>query len=123
MTTKLASIKHEKHEIDADDQILGQLATRVAQLLVGKGKPYFVRHLDCGDFVTVTSANKIKVTGKKEEIKKYTRFSGYPGGLKTTTLKNLRQEKPTEIIRHAVYGMLPNNKLRDRWMARLEIKE
>lgn len=122
MTTKLSDIAHEKHEISADGVILGQLATKVAQLLTGKSKSYFVRHLDCGDFVTVVDAGKVKVTGKKEE-KKYTRYSGYPGGLKTTTLKTLREEKPSEIIRHAVLGMLPNNKLRDRWMARLEIKE
>ena len=122
MNTKISDIKRDKHEIDVAGQILGQLATRVAQLLVGKNKPYFVRHLDCGDFVTVTSASKVKVTGKKEDNKKYTRYSGFPGGLKTTVLKDLRREKPTEIIHHAVYGMLPNNKLRDRWMARLDIK-
>lgn len=121
MITKLADIRHDKHDVDADGIILGQLASQVAGLLVGKSKPYFTRHLDCGDFVTVTSAGKVKVTGKKEE-KKYTSFSGYPGGLKTTTLGKLREENPERIIRHAVYGMLPNNKLRDRWMARLDIK-
>lgn len=121
MITKLSDIKHDKHEVSADGVILGQLASRVATLLVGKNKPYFTRHLDCGDSVTVTSAGKVKVTGKKEE-KKYTSFSGYPGGLKITTLKRLREENPERIIRHAVYGMLPNNKLRDRWIARLDIK-
>ena len=121
MITKLADIKHNKHEVDANGIILGQLASRVAGLLTGKSKPYFTRHLDCGDFVSVTNASKIKVTGKKEELKKYPRYSGYPAGLKTRVLKDLRVSKPTEIIRHAVYGMLPNNKLRDRWMARLTI--
>ncbi len=121
MITKLADIKHDKHEVDANGIILGQLASRVAGLLTGKSKPYFTRHLDCGDFVSVTNASKIKVTGKKEELKKYPRYSGYPAGLKTRVLKDLRVSKPTEIIRHAVYGMLPNNKLRDRWMARLTI--
>ncbi len=122
MITKLQDIKHDKHDVDAAGQILGQLATKISLLLVGKNKPYFVRHLDCGDFVTVDNASLVKVTGKKEDLKKYTRYSGYPGGLKTKTLKNLRKEKPTEIVHHAVYGMLPNNKLRDRWMARLTIK-
>lgn len=122
MVTKLTDIKHDKHEVDATNQILGRLATRVATTLVGKTKPYFVRHLDCGDFVTVTNASKVKTTGKKESLKKYTSFSGYPAGLKTRVLKDLRETKPERIIRHAVYGMLPNNKLRARWMARLEIK-
>ncbi len=121
MQTKLSDIKHEKHEVDAADQILGRLATRVATLLTGKSKPYFVRHLDCGDFVAVTNAGKVKVSGKKELNKKYTHFSGYPGGLKTKTLSKLRQEKPEEIIRHAVLGMLPKNKLQRIWIARLEV--
>jgi len=121
MVTKLSDIKHDKHNLDADGIILGQLASKVAGLLTGKSKTYFTRHLDCGDFVTVTNAAKVKVTGKKE-MKKYTSYSGYPGGLKTTTLGKLREENPERIIHHAVSGMLPNNKLRDRWMARLDIK-
>lgn len=120
MPTKLSDIKHAKHEVDADGQVLGRLATRVATLLTGKNKPYFTRHLDCGDFVTVANASKVKVSGKKELNKKYPRFSGYPGGLKTKTLSKLRQEKPEEIIRHAVLGMLPKNKLQKIWIARLE---
>ena len=120
--TKIKDITHEKHEFDAKDQILGRLATKIATLLVGKGKPYFVRHLDCGDFVTVTNAKLVKVTGKKETQKLYTHYSGFPGGLKVKSLKAVRSEKPTEIIRHAVWGMLPNNKLRDIWINRLTIK-
>ena len=122
MATKLSDIKREKHKLDAKDQVLCRLATKIATLLVGKGKPYFVRHLDCGDFVTVVNAASVKTTGKKDDQKKYTRYSGYPGGLKTKTLKVLRRENPTEIIHHAVYGMLPNNKLRNIWITRLEIK-
>ncbi|OGG05580.1 50S ribosomal protein L13 [Candidatus Gottesmanbacteria bacterium RIFCSPHIGHO2_01_FULL_42_12] len=118
--TKISEITHATHEIDAQGQILGRLATGVAQLLVGKNKTYFVRHLDCGDFVTVKNAEKVKVTGKKEEKKVYTNYSGYPGGLKTTPIKRMRQERPTEIIKRAVKGMLPNNKLRDVWMSRLK---
>ena len=122
MTTKQSDIKRDKHEIDAKDQVLGRLSTKVAQLLVGKSKPYFVRHLDCGDFVTVKNAKLVKVTGKKETQKVYTRYSGYPAGLHKITLSKLRKENPTEIIRKAVWGMLPNNKLRDRWIARLTIE-
>ena len=123
MTTKLADIKHEKHEIDAGGQILGRLATQVATLLMGKKKPYFVRHLDCGDFVTVTNAAKVKTTGNKEITKVYTRFSGYPGGLKSKTLKAVREENPGRIVHHAVLGMLPKNKLQRIWISRLTIKD
>jgi large subunit ribosomal protein L13 len=120
--TKISNIKHDSHTLSANGQILGRLATKAANLLMGKSKPYFVRHLDCGDFVTINDAAKVKVTGKKETKKLYTRFSGYPGGLKTKTLKAIRQEKPTEIIHHAVLGMLPDNKLKKFWMERLTIK-
>lgn len=122
MTTKLSDIKHDKHELDAQGQILGRLATKVATILVGKNKPYFVRHLDCGDFVTVTNAARVQVTGKKEEKKMYDSYSGYPGGRKVKPLNVLRAQKPTEIIHQAVWGMLPNNKLRDIWIKRLIIK-
>jgi large subunit ribosomal protein L13 len=88
---------------------------------MGKSKPYFVRHLDCGDFVVVINARHVRVTGKKEEQKVYTRYSGYPGGLKKETLRQLREQKPTEILNHAVLGMLPKNKLRKSMLARLFI--
>ncbi len=114
--TKISEITHEKHEVDAADQVLGRLATKIALLLVGKNKPNFVRHLDCGDFVKVLNADKVRVTGKKESKKIYTSFSGYPGGLKTTPFKMMNK---TEIIKKAVRGMLPNNKWRDVWIARL----
>ncbi|MEK7565455.1 MAG: 50S ribosomal protein L13 [Patescibacteria group bacterium] len=120
--TKVSDIKHESHTLDADGQILGRLATKIASLLVGKSKSYFVRHLDCGDFVIINNAAKVKVTGKKETDKLYTHYSGYPGGLKTKTLRMIRKEKPTAIIHHAVSGMLPNNKLKKFWMERLTIK-
>lgn len=116
-TTKLADIKHEAQEIDAKGEVLGRLATKIANLLTGKNKTYFTRHLDCGDFVTVKNAKEIKVTGKKFTNKVYTRFSGYPNGLKKTVLKNMDPEK---VIHHAVWGMLPNNKLRDVWIKRLK---
>lgn len=121
VSPKQNTITHDKHEMDANGQILGRLATKIATLLTGKSKNYFVRHLDCGDFVNVTNASKVVVTGKKADQKKYGNYSGYPGGLKEKTYKQVMKEKPEEILRHAVYGMLPNNKLRDRWIRRLTI--
>lgn len=104
-------IKREKHVIDASGKILGKLASDVALLLMGKHKPNFVPYLDNGDFVVVTNAGKIKVTGKKMSQKKYTRHSGYPGGLKIETFDKLMDKDPRKIIEHAVKGMLPKNRL------------
>ncbi len=117
--TKAKQIKREWHLIDLNDQTLGRIATKIAVLLMGKSKPYFVRNLDCGDYVVVINANAVAVTGKKEEKKVYVRHSGYPGGFKSETLKELRQRKPGDIIIHAVKGMLPDNRLKDRMLARL----
>lgn len=115
--TKLADIKHEVIEVDAKGLVLGRLATKVANLLVGKNKTYFVRYLDCGDFVTVKNAGEAKVTGNKLEKKVYTRYSGYPAGLSKVTMKNVA---PEERLHKAVLGMLPNNKLRAVWIKRLK---
>lgn len=120
-TTKLADIKHDKHEIDAKGQVVGRLAVEVAQLLVGKNKPYFVRHLDCGDFVKITNAKDVVLTGKKWSQKTYGNYSGYPGGLKVKNAAKIRDEKPEEILRHAILGMLPKNKLLKFWVARLDV--
>lgn len=117
--TKASQIKREWHLIDVKDQTLGRIATKIAVLLMGKSKPYFVRNLDCGDYIVVINANAVHVTGKKEENKVYIRHSGYPGGFKSETLKELRQRKPGDIIIHAVKGMLPDNRLKDRMLARL----
>jgi large subunit ribosomal protein L13 len=97
--------------IDADGRILGRLATRVANLLRGKNKPQYVDFMDTGDFVVVINAEKIKVTGKKLEQKKYYSHTGYPGGIKEKSLGELMDKKPEEVIRKAVWGMLPKNKL------------
>jgi large subunit ribosomal protein L13 len=97
--------------IDADGRILGRLATKVATLLRGKSKPQYVDFMDTGDFVVVINAEKIKVTGKKLEQKKYYSHTGYPGGIKEQTLGELMNKKPEEVIRKAVWGMLPKNKL------------
>ncbi len=97
--------------INAEGKILGRLATEVAVLLRGKRKPEFAHFVDCGDFVVVINAEKINVTGKKLEQKKYYSHSGYPGGLKVKTLKELLDKKPEEVVRKAVWGMIPKGKL------------
>lgn len=118
-TTREKDIKREWHLINVKDEVLGRVSTKIANLLMGKGKPYFVRNLDCGDYVIVINAKDVKVTGKKELLKKYYKYSGYPGGFKAETLGDLRNRKPQEIIRHAVSGMLPQNKLKSRMLKRL----
>lgn len=120
-TTKASDIIRNWHIIDVKGKVLGRISTEIAKLLIGKQKPYFVSHLDCGDYVVVTNAKDVVLTGKKETGKKYYRHSGYPGGFKTETLDKLRQRKPEEIIIHAVKGMLPQNKLRDRMLKRLYV--
>jgi large subunit ribosomal protein L13 len=117
--TKASDITREWHLIDVKDKTLGRIASEIAQLLMGKAKPYFVRNLDCGDYVVVVNASVVKTTGKKEEQKKYYRHSGYPGGFKEESLKELRVRKPEDIITHAVKGMLPDNRLKDRMLTRL----
>lgn len=107
--------------IDANGQILGRLATEIAGLLMGKNKPYFVPHLDCGDYVVVINAAEIKVTGKKSEQKKYSRHSGYPGGFRQVTFNEQMVRDPRKIIRHAVSGMLPKNKLQAERLKKLKI--
>lgn len=119
--TKAKEIKRKRHLVDAKGKVLGRLATKIAGLLIGKDKPYFIPYLDCGDFVVVINAKKVKVTGKKENQKTYTRYSGYPGGLKEETLERLRKRRPEEIIHHAVSGMLPKNKLRKKRLKRLHV--
>lgn len=114
MSTNVMSAKDIKrgwHLIDAKDQILGRLSGQIATKLMGKHKANFVPYLDSGDFVVVTNAQFIKVTGKKENQKKYVRHSGYPGGLRVETLAQKRKNKPEDIIKKAVSGMLPKNKL------------
>ncbi len=97
--------------INAEGKTLGRLATEVAVLLRGKRKPEFAHFVDCGDFVVIINAEKVNVTGKKLEQKKYYSHSGYPGGLKVKTLKELLDTKPEEVVRKAVWGMIPKGKL------------
>lgn len=114
-------ITRDWHLIDVKDRVLGREAVAIAHKLMGKGKTYFANNMDCGDYVVVVNAKEVKATGKKELLKKYTNYSGYPGGLRTRTLKELRAQDPREIITHAVMGMLPKNKLRAQMMKRLYV--
>ena len=114
-------IKREKHILDAGGKILGRLATEVATILMGKKKPQFVPYLDTGDFVVVTNASKVKMTGKKMQTKTYTRHSGYPGGLKVETFDKLIIRRPEYIIEHAVSGMLPHSKLGRQMIKKLKV--
>jgi len=97
--------------VDAQEQVLGRLATRVAGVIRGKYKPVFTPNMDAGDFVVVINAEKVKVTGKREMLKQYVRYSGYPGGQKFTSLQEMLAKKPEFVIQHAVKGMLPKNRL------------
>lgn len=117
--TKQKDVQRSWHLINLHGQTLGRVSVQMAELLMGKGKPYFVRNLDCGDFIIAINAKDVEVSGKKETQKIYYRYSGYPGGLKRKTLSDLRTTKPEEIIYHAVKGMLPQNRLRDRMLKRL----
>ena len=109
------------YEIDAEGKILGKLATEIAVKLMGKHKVSYTPHVDGGDFVIVTNAEKIAVTGNKLLAKKYYRHSGYPGGLKTRSLEEMLAKQPTEVIRKAVERMLPKNKLGSQMIGRLKI--
>lgn len=120
-STKVSTIKRDWHLVDVNGLALGRISTEIAKLLMGKSKPYFVRNLDCGDHVIVVNADKVKLTGKKEESKKYYRHSMYPGGLKAESAKELRVRRPEEIVARAVKGMLPQNRLRDKMLTRLHV--
>ncbi len=121
VATKAKEIRRDWHLVDVRNQIVGRIATKIATILMGKSKPYFVRYLDCGDHVVVVNAKEVKVTGKKPIQKIYTTYSGYPGGLRSESLRDLMNRKPEEVMRHAVYGMLPKNKLRDSMIKRLHV--
>ena len=107
--------------VDAKNKILGRMAVKIATVLIGKNKPTYAPEADRGDFVVVINAEKIKVTGNKKENKVYYKHSGYAGGLKSITLKRLQEKNPTTIIKMAVKGMLPKNKLQAKRTKRLKI--
>lgn len=118
---KAGQIERKWHLVDVKDKVLGRESVAIAHKLMGKGKSYFANNLDCGDFVVVVNAKEVRVTGNKELLKKYTNYSGYPGGLRTRTLKEVRAQKPEEVITRAVAGMLPKNKLRAQMLKRLYV--
>lgn len=120
-SAKPSDVTRKWYILDASQAPLGRTASLVATLLTGKGKPQFTQHIDCGDFVVITNAANIKVTGNKLEDKMYYRHSGYPGGLKEAQLKDVLIKTPERAIYEAVHGMLPVNKLRDARLARLKI--
>lgn len=122
-SVRSVEINRRWHLLDASNQILGRLATRIARLLMGKHKPIYTRHLDTGDYVIVINANKIRVTGNKLKQKSYYRHSGYPGGLKVQSLEELLQSYPKRVIEHAVKGMLPHNRLGAKMIKKLRIYE
>jgi len=120
-SVKLGEIERAWRVVDADGATLGRLATQIASTLRGKHKPTFSPHLDTGDAVVVVNAAKIKVTGKKLQDKAYVRHSGYPGGFKSETLERLLERRPEEVIRRAVRGMLPQNRLGEKMARKLYI--
>jgi large subunit ribosomal protein L13 len=107
--------------VDATGQTLGRLATQIADALRGKSKPEYTPHIDTGDFVIVVNAERISVTGNKRTEKKYYRHSGYPGGIKERTLAEMLDRRPEEVIRHAVKGMLPRNRLARKQLTKLKV--
>jgi large subunit ribosomal protein L13 len=120
-SAKTGEVSRDWYLVDADGKTLGRLATQIADRLRGKGKPQFTPHIDTGDFVVVVNAEKIAVTGKKLEDKRYYRHSGYPGGLKVRTLREQLERRPNEVLRKAVWGMLPHTKLGRRQITKLKI--
>jgi large subunit ribosomal protein L13 len=107
--------------VDATGQTLGRLATQIADALRGKSKPEYTPHIDTGDFVVVVNAEKVAVTGNKRQDKKYYRHSGFPGGIKERSLNDMLERRPEEVLRHAVKGMLPRNRLARKQITKLKI--
>ena len=120
-SAKPGEVTREWYLVDAEGKTLGRLATQIADTLRGKRKPQFTPHVDTGDFVIVVNAEKIHVTGQKLDQKVYYHHSGYPGGLRTRTLREQLERRPTEVIRKAVKGMLPKNKLAAAQLGKLKV--
>ena len=121
ISLKKSEISKEWWIVDAEDQVLGRFASKIAQIIRGKHKPNFTPHMDMGDFVIVLNAEKIKVTGNKERDKTYFRHTGYPGGVKETSVSFLRRKNPEKILMNAVKGMLPHNRLGRSILSNLKI--
>ncbi|MBS3810865.1 MAG: 50S ribosomal protein L13 [Halanaerobiales bacterium] len=124
MTTYMAKpneVEKKWYVVDAEDKTLGRLASKIATVLRGKHKPEYTPHVDTGDFVIVINSDKVRLTGNKWDQKNHYKHSQYPGGLKTITYRDLKKKNPNEIIRHAVKGMVPSNKLGKKMMKKLKI--
>jgi len=121
LVPKADEIKRDWWVVDAKDQILGQIATKVADKLRGKDKPIFTPYLDCGDFVIVINCEKVRLTGGKLDKKMYYHHTGFPGGIKEASAKVMLQKHPDQVISLAVNGMLPKNKLRKAFMTKLHV--
>ena len=119
--SKPVEIARQWYVVDAEGQTLGRLSTRITDVLRGKDKPTYTPHVDTGDFVVVVNAEKVLVTGNKLDQKRYYRHSGYPGGLRSRTLREQLERRPTEVIRKAVKGMLPKNRLARKQLNKLKI--
>lgn len=120
-SAKPKEVTRKWYVLDASKLTLGRLSTAASQLLTGKGKPMFTRHIDCGDYVIVINSDKLKVTGDKLDKKKYYSHSGYPGGIKEASLQEKMDKDSTWVIENSIRGMLPVNKLRADRMARLKV--
>ena len=121
LSAKPAEVTHDWYVVDADGKTLGRLATQIASRLRGKHKPSFTPHVDTGDFIVVINADKITVTGKKAQDKKYYRHSGYPGGIKETNFSKLLAHKPEDVLHKAVKGMLPKGPLGKSMITKLHV--
>ena len=120
-TQKQAEIERDWYVVDAEGETLGRLASRIAPILKGKHKPIYTPHLDCGDFVIVVNAEKVRVTGRKLDQKFYHRHSGYPGGLSSISLRNQLDKHPERVLQAAIRGMLPKSKVGRRMIKKLKV--
>ncbi len=120
-TPKARDIEKSWYVVDADGQVLGRMAVEVARILKGKHKPQYATHMDMGDYVIVVNADKVQLTGNKLDKKIYYRHSGYPGGLKETPYKDLMEKRPEFVVRKAIRGMLPHNRLGRAMLTKLKV--
>ncbi|MCF8215483.1 MAG: 50S ribosomal protein L13 [Chlorobium sp.] len=120
-SAKPAEVERKWYVVDAEGQVLGRMATEIARVLRGKHKPQFTPHIDTGDFIVVTNAAKVGLSGKKVEYKSYFHHSHYPGGVKIDHIKDLLKKKPEKVIEHAVWGMLPHNNLGRQLFKKLKV--
>ena len=121
VSTRPEDVERGWFVVDADQQTVGRLASQIASILRGKHKPSFTPHVDTGDYVIVVNADRARFTGNKEDAKLYYRYSGYPGGLRSRTVREMRRRRPEHIVRHAVKGMLPKGPLGRQMLKKLKV--